>query len=430
MIPRYTREAMAQIWSDERRYRAWFDVEFLATEALSKRGKVPPKALRTIRSKVEINVDRILEIEKTVKHDVIAFLTQLEETIGPDARFLHVGLTSSDVVDTAFAIQLKEAGQLLEEDLAHLIDALKFLAKRHQFDEQVGRSHGIHAEPITFGVKVAGWLSEAYRNAARLKNARAAVAVGKLSGAVGTFAHNDPYVETYVCKKLGLTPEPIATQVIPRDRHAEFMTTLALVAGMLDRIATEIRHLQRTEVLEVEEPFTKGQKGSSAMPHKRNPVGSENICGLVRVVRANALAALENIALWHERDISHSSVERVIFPDSTIVLDFALNRMTNILRNLQVYPERMKANLQKTEEFLATQKILLALVKKGLDRQKGYELVQRHALEAWTNHMSFRKLIEADPAIMKHLSKKELGKCFETKEHFRNVKTLFKRVGL
>lgn len=383
-----------------------------------------------IKKKAKIKVARILEIEKTVKHDVIAFLSQLEETIGPEARYLHMGLTSSDVVDTSFAIQIKEAGQLLETDLLELIKTLKALAKKHQFSAQVGRSHGIHAEPITFGLKVAGWLTEAKRNLERLNRARASIAVGKLSGAVGTFAHNDPDVEAYVCKKLGLTPEPIATQVVPRDRHAEFMTTLALVAGMLDRIATEIRHLQRTEVLEAEEPFTKGQKGSSAMPHKRNPIGSENICGLARVIRGNAMAALENIALWHERDISHSSVERIIFPDTTIALDFALNRMNNILQHLQVYPKRMKANLAKTEEFLATQKILLALVKKGFDRQKGYEMVQKNALEAWTEQKSFRRLIEADSHVTDVLSKKELAVCFDTKEHFRNIKVLFKRAGL
>jgi adenylosuccinate lyase len=430
MIPRYTRQAMARIWTDERRYQAWFEVEVLSAEALSKKGKVPAHAIKTIREKARINVDRILEIEQTVKHDVISFLTQMEEIIGPEARYLHVGLTSSDVVDTSLAIQLKEAGELLVDDLKQFIVVVKELAQKYQMTPMVGRSHGVHAEPITFGLKVAGWYSEAKRNLDRLQRANKNVAVGKLSGAVGTFAHNDPFVEEYVCKKLGLMPEAIATQVVPRDRHAEFMTTLAVCAGMLERISTEIRHLQRTEVLEVEEPFTKGQKGSSAMPHKRNPVGAENICGLARIIRSNAMAALENIALWHERDISHSSVERVILPDTTILLDYALHRLTGILQNLNVYPDRMLQNLKKTEEFLGAQKILLMLVSKGFDRQKGYEAVQRNALIAWTEQKSFRKLIESDSTIGRAMSKKELAPCFDTSEHLRHVKTLFKRVGL
>ncbi len=430
MIPRYTREVMHAVWTDENRYKAWFDVEVLAAEALAKKGQVPRSAIKTIRQKVRINVNQILEIEKITKHDVIAFLTHLERTIGPAARFLHVGLTSSDVVDTALAIQLKEAGLLLQEDLDELIEALTALARKHKRTPMVGRSHGVHAEPITFGVKVAGWVSEAKRNRVRLKTACTNVGYAKLSGAVGTFAHNDPFVEAYVCKHLGLKPEPLATQVVPRDRHAEFLGALALVAGMLERIATEIRHLQRTEVLEVEETFTKGQKGSSAMPHKRNPVGSENICGLARLIRTNAVAALENIPLWHERDISHSSVERVILPDSTILLDYMLARMTNMIENLQVYPARMAANLRKTEEFLGAQKLLLSLVGKGFDRQKGYEMVQRHALDAWTNGKSFRQLIEADADIRKHLDKTALNKAFDTSSHLRHVDTLFKRVGI
>ncbi len=305
MTSRYTRPEMARIWDDKRRYQAWFQVEILAAEAMSEKGQVPKGSVKKILEKVKIDVNRILEIEATVKHDVIAFLSQIEEAVGPDARFLHMGLTSSDVVDTALAIQIKEAGELLQADLDHFILVLRDLARKNKNHPMVGRSHGVHAEPITFGIKVAGWLSEALRNKERLKTARDMVAVGKLSGAVGTFAHNDPYVESYVCKRLGLKPEPLATQVIPRDRHAQFLTTLALIGGMLERIATELRHLQRTEVLEVEEPFSKGQKGSSAMPHKRNPIGSENICGLARLIRSNAMAALENIPLWHERDISH-----------------------------------------------------------------------------------------------------------------------------
>jgi len=430
MIPRYSRSVMTELWSDERRYKAWFEIEILAAEALSKKGQVPKASIDACRKKVRINVPRILEIEATVKHDVIAFLTHMEEVIGPDARFLHMGLTSSDVVDTALAIQIKEAGEILSADLDGFIEVLKELARKHRDTPMVGRSHGVHAEPITFGVKVAGWLSEAMRNKARLVAAREDVGYGKLSGAVGTFAHNDPDVEAYVLKKLGLKPEPIATQVIPRDRHAVFLTTMAIIFGMLERIGTEIRHLQRTEVLEAEEPFTKGQKGSSAMPHKRNPIGCENICGLARLGRANAMAALEDIALWHERDISHSSVERVILPDTTTILDYALNRMAGILRDLQVYPLKMEANLKKTESFLASEKIMLALVGTGLDRQVAYGMVQKNALNAWVNGKDFRALIEGDKEITGRLKKGELTAAFDTESHYRHVKTLFKRVGL
>ncbi|MFN0117006.1 MAG: adenylosuccinate lyase [Elusimicrobiota bacterium] len=430
MIPRYSREVMSSIWTEERKYKIWFEVEVLAAEALSLKGKVPKKAIQVIRSKARINPARILEIEMVTKHDIIAFLTHMEEVIGPESRFLHMGLTSSDVVDTGLSVQIKEAGNILDADLKMLISTIKDLALKYKNVPMVGRSHGVHAEPITFGIKVAGWLSEAKRNLQRLTEARKMIAIGKLSGAVGTFAHNDPDLETYVCKKLGLQAEPVGTQVIPRDRHAHFLNTLALIGAMLERIATEIRHLQRTEVLEAEEPFSKGQKGSSAMPHKRNPIGCENICGLARLLRTNALAGIENVALWHERDISHSSVERVILPDSTILADYALNRMNGILQNLQVYPERMKANLAKTEEFLASEKIMLALVRKGLERQKGYEMVQKNALEAWTQGKSFRKLIEADTRIGSYLSKKELLQCFDTSNHFRHVNTIFKRVGL
>ncbi|MCG3206031.1 MAG: Adenylosuccinate lyase [Elusimicrobia bacterium] len=429
MIPRYTRPAMSAIWSDENRYRIWLEIEILAAEALTQSGRVPKNAIATLRKKAKVNVKRILKIEDTVKHDVIAFLSQIEETVGPEARFLHMGLTSSDVVDTALAVQIKEAGELLEKDLSEFAATLKKLARKHKDTRMVGRSHGVHAEPITFGLKVAGWLAEARRNQERLAQARSNVAVGKLSGAVGTFAHNGPQVEAFVCKRLGLKPEPLATQVIPRDRHAHFLTTLAVIAGMLERIATELRHLQRTEVLEAEEPFSKGQKGSSAMPHKRNPIGSENICGLARLIRGNAMAALENIALWHERDISHSSVERVVMPDTTLLLDYALHRMKGILENLQVYPQRMRENLEKTQDFLATQSILLALVQKGLDRQKAYEMVQKNALEAWTEQKSFRNLIERDELVTRHLSKAVLAQCFDTSHHFRHVNTLFKRVG-
>jgi len=430
MIQRYTRQKMASIWSDQSRYEAWLEVEILAAEAMARKGLVPRKAIPTIRRKARINVAKILEIEKTVKHDMIAFLTHIEKTVGPEARYLHMGLTSSDVLDTSLSIQMKKAGAILAEDLEDLIKALKILARKHKNHPMVGRSHGVHAEPITFGIKAAGWLSEALRNRTRLERARDNAAVGKLSGAVGTFAHINPEIESYVCKKLGLRPEPLATQVIPRDRHAEWMLSLGLIAGMLERIATEIRHLQRTEVLEVEEAFTKGQKGSSAMPHKRNPIGSENICGLARLIRTNTLAAMENIPLWHERDISHSSVERVIMPDTTILLDFILARMTNIIRHLRVYPKRMLQNLKKTEEFLASENIMLALVKKGFDRQVGYEMVQKNALEAWTRQKSFKKLIKGDKKITSILNRRELDICFNTSSHFRHVGTLLKRAGV
>ena len=430
MITRYSRPEMAKIWTDKARYETWLQIEIMAAEYMAKKGLVPSQALSLIKRKAKIDEERISEIEEKVKHDIIAFLTQLEETIGPEARYLHMGLTSSDVVDTSLAVLLERASDVIETDLKNFIQTMRALAKKYQNTPMVGRSHGIHAEPITFGLKVANWLSEALRNQERFGRARASVAYGKLSGAVGTFAHSDPEMEAYVCEKLHLKPEPIATQIVPRDRHAEYMSALALIGGMIERIATEIRHLQRTEVLEVEEPFTQGQKGSSAMPHKRNPIGCENICGLSRLIRGNMMAAYENIPLWHERDISHSSAERVILPDTTSLVNYALNRLNNILKGLAVYPQRMKANLQQTEEFLATQRIMLELINKGLERQAAYEMVQVHAIEAWKNGTSFRQRVEQDAPIGKHLTKKELAACFDLSNHFRNVKTLFKRVGI
>ena len=430
MIPRYSRPEMAAIWTDQNRLEKMLKVEIAVAEVMVKDGRVPAKALAVIKKKAKINVERIQGIESRVKHDVIAFLTQLEETIGPEARYLHLGLTSSDVLDTALSLQMRQAADLLIKDIQALKKTTAALAKHHQHTITAGRTHGVHAEPTTFGLKAAGWYAELDRDEVRLKEVRSVVNRGKLSGAVGTFAHNDPLLEEEVCKALGLEPETVATQVIPRDRHADFLCALAIVGGTLERIAVEIRHLQRTEVLEAEEPFTKGQKGSSAMPHKRNPVGCENICGLARLLRSNALAALENMALWHERDISHSSVERVILPDSTILLDFALNRMNGILAGLQVYPERMRKNLAKTEEFTASERLLLALVKKGMARQKAYEMIQRHALHAWTNGASFRSLVESDPAFTKRLSGPELTDCFDLSEHTRHVGDIFKRAGI
>jgi adenylosuccinate lyase len=431
MIDRYSRPEMTRIWTDEYRFEKMLQVELLATEALVQKKQVPAAALAKIRSKARIDVARIREIEKEVKHDVIAFVTQVAETVGPEAQqYLHFGLTSSDVLDTALAIQMVEAADLLLTDLGVLQQTVGILAKAHEKTLMIGRSHGIHGEPITFGFKVAGWYSELNRAKERLLRARDVAGYGSISGAMGTFAHLDPSVEAYVCKKLDLKPEPAATQVIPRDRHAEYMAQLAVVAAGIERIATEIRHLQRTEVLEAEEPFSKGQKGSSAMPHKRNPIACENLCGLARLIRSNAMAALENVALWHERDISHSSVERVILPDSTILLDFMIMRLNNVLRGLQVYPQNMKKNMLKTVELIASQRLLLALVDKGVGRDEAYRTVQGHAMQAWQNGDSFRELVTSDPKFKGKLSKTDLDKVFDPEYYVRHVKDIFKRLGL
>jgi adenylosuccinate lyase len=430
MIERYTRPEMGRLWTDEYRFEKMLEVELLATEALVKQKKVPEAAYRKIRAKAKINVARIREIEREVKHDVIAFVTQVGEGIGPESRFLHLGLTSSDVLDTALAVQMAEAADLLIEDLEAFLETIGTLSKRHANTLMMGRSHGIHGEPVTFGIKVGGWYTEMSRALDRMRRAKNVAAVGKLSGAMGTFAHLGPEIEAYVCRKLGLTPEPIATQVVPRDRHAEYLCHLAVVAAGIERIATEIRHLQRTEVLEAEEPFTKGQKGSSAMPHKRNPIASENVCGLARLIRGNAHAALESVALWHERDISHSSVERVGLVDSAILLDFMIMRMNSVLAGLQVYPENMKRNMAKTVEIIASQKILLALVDKGYKREDAYKLVQGHAMNAWQNGESFRALVEADSSVTESLSPADLDKCFDPSYYIRHQKTLLKRAGL
>jgi adenylosuccinate lyase len=430
MIERYARPEMTRLWTDEYRFEKMLEVELLATEALVKQGKVPAKAYAKIRRKAKINVARIREIEREVKHDVIAFVTQVGEGIGPESRFLHLGLTSSDVLDTALAVQMVEAADLLIKDAAVLRKTLAGLARKHAKTLMMGRSHGIHGEPITFGIKVSGWYTEMGRAIDRLKRARAVAAFGKLSGAMGTFAHLGPSVENYVCRKLGLTGEPVATQVVPRDRHAEYMCQLAVVAAGIERIATEIRHLQRTEVLEVEEPFSKGQKGSSAMPHKRNPIASENLCGLARLVRGYAQACLENVALWHERDISHSSVERVALPDATILLDFMFHRLNAVLSGLQVYPENMKRNMSKTLEIIASQRVLLALIEKGWKREAAYKQVQAHAMKAWLEGASFRQLVEDDPAIMKKLTGLDLDRCFDASYYVRHEREILRRAGL
>jgi adenylosuccinate lyase len=429
MIDRYSRPEMSRLWTDQHRFETMLQVELLACEALVKDGEVPAAAYKKIKAKARVNVARIRTIEKEVKHDVIAFVTQVGEGIGPESRYLHLGLTSSDVLDTALAVQMVESADLIIADLKELQKTIATLAKKHKGTLMMGRSHGIHGEPITFGIKVAGWYTEMNRALVRIHRAQEIVRVGKLSGAMGTFAHLDPHIEAYVCKKLNLHTESVATQVIPRDRHAEFVCQLATVAAGIERIATEIRHMQRTEVLEVEEPFSKGQKGSSAMPHKRNPIATENLCGLARLIRGYAHAQLESVALWHERDISHSSVERVGLVDSLILLDFMIHRLNSVLTGLQVYPENMKRNLGLTVEIIASQRVLRALVEKGWRREDAYRVVQGHAMRAWQEHLSFRNLVETDPQ-MKVLSKATLDGCFNTAPYIRHEATLLKRAGL
>ena len=428
MIPRYSREKMTAIWSQENKYAKWLDVEVAACEAMVKLGLAPAAAVENIKAKAVINVARIDEIEEVTRHDVIAFVSSLTEVIGEDGRFIHMGLTSSDVLDTALAVQLKEASDLLLEDLDQLLAVLKRRALEHQKTLMIGRSHGIHAEPITFGLKLALWYAEMRRNRARLERAREAVSCGKISGAVGTFSFVDPFVEEYVCKKLGLTPAPVASQIVQRDRHAEFFSTLAIIASSLDKFAQEIRLLQRTEVREAEEYFSPGQKGSSAMPHKRNPVLSENISGLARLVRSYAIAALEDVALWHERDISHSSVERVIAPDATIVLDFMLGRFTGLMDKLVVYPDRMLANLNMTHGVIFSQMVLLSLVEKGTTREDAYAIVQENAMKSWQEGIEFRSLLGQDERVQKHLSAAELDAIFDVNHFLKHLDFIFQRV--
>ncbi|UCH44819.1 MAG: adenylosuccinate lyase [Nitrospiraceae bacterium] len=428
MIPRYSRPEMAEIWEPENKYQKWLDVEIAACEAWAQRGEIPKKSLAAIKKKAGFNVKKIDKIEKTVKHDVIAFLTSVAEYIGPDSRFVHKGLTSSDVVDTAQAVLMGEAADIIIRDIKALMKILKANAMKYKMVLQMGRSHGIHAEPTTFGLTFAVWYAEMDRNLTRMKTARDTISYGQLSGPVGTFSSLPPSIETYVCKKLGLKPAPVATQVIQRDRHAEYMNTLALIAASIEKMAVEIRHLQRTEVLEAEEPFEKGQKGSSAMPHKRNPVGSENLSGLARVVRSNALAAMENIALWHERDISHSSVERVVIPDSTILINYMLVRLTGILKGLQVYPEKMKENINRSYGLFCSQRVLLKLTEKGMSREKAYSLVQKRAMTSWQDRMPFKDQLKKDRLIMKYLTEKELNQLFDMTFYTQNINYIFKRV--
>ena len=431
MTPRYARPAMTAIWSPETRFRIWFEIEAHATDALAELGVVPKSAAALIwekGSKASFDSARIDAIEREVKHDVIAFLTHVSEIVGPEARFLHQGLTSSDVLDTCLAVQLSRAADLLLADLDALLAALKTRAYEHKMTACVGRSHGIHAEPTTFGVKLATYHAEFQRARARLVTARAEIATCAISGAVGTFANVDPRVEAHVAAKLGLAVEPVSTQVIPRDRHAAFFTTLAVIASSIERLATEVRHLQRSEVLEAEEFFAPGQKGSSAMPHKRNPVLSENLTGLARMVRAYAMPALENVALWHERDISHSSVERYIGPDATITLDFALGRVTDLIERLVVYPENMQANLDRLGGLVHSQRVLLALTQAGASREDSYRIVQRNAMPVWRGQGDFLSLLKADSEVTHFLNEKAIADCFDLGYHFKHVDTIFARV--
>jgi len=430
MIQRYSRPEMARIWSQDAKYEAWLRVELAVCEVYGKRGTIPGEALGRIKAAARVSASRIDEIEATTRHDVIAFLTNLEESIGADSRYVHVGMTSSDVVDTAQALQLVAASDILLAGLERFRAALRGLALRHKDTLCVGRTHGIHAEPTVFGLKPALWFAEAGRNLDRLRRAREAVRVGKISGAVGSFAHVDPDVEEEVCRLLGLEAAPVSTQVVQRDRHAEFCATLAIVAASLEKVATEIRSLQRTEILEAEEPFTAGQKGSSAMPHKRNPVSCEQVCGLARLVRTNSLAALENVALWHERDISHSSVERVILPDSTLLVDYMLHQMTRIVEGLQVYPERMRENMERSFGLMFSQRVLLRLAETGLPRQQAYEIVQRNAMRAWRERTPFRAFLAADPEVTARIGPAELDACFDPTWYLRNVDAIYKRAGL
>ncbi len=428
MIPRYTLPEMGAIWSEENKFRKWLEVELAVCEVLAERGRIPEEALERLQARARVDVARIQEIERTTRHDVIAFLEALAEAVGPDARFLHWGLTSSDVVDTATALLLRDSADLLLQRLERLSEVLRRRAFQFKETPMVGRTHGVHAEPITFGLKWALWYAEAGRHRERLQRAREQISVGKISGPVGTFAHLDPDVEEAVCRRLGLRPDPISSQIIQRDRHAEFLAALALLASFLEKIALEIRHLQRTEVREAEEFFATGQKGSSAMPHKRNPIAAEQICGLARVVRANLLAALENIPLWHERDISHSSVERFIFPQSCILTDYLLHRTTELLERLIVYPERMRENLEATRGLIFSGELLLALTERGLSRERAYEIVQRQAQRAWDEGADFRQLVREDPEIRAWLTPEEIEALFRLDRMLRHVDTIFRRV--
>jgi adenylosuccinate lyase len=430
MIERYTRPEMGAIWTEENRFKAWLEVEILACEAWAELGVIPKEDVARIRQNASFDIARIKEIEEETRHDVVAFTRAVSETLGEERKWVHYGLTSTDVVDTALAYLLKQANEILLRDLENFIQVLKEKALEHKYTVMMGRTHGVHAEPTTFGLKMALWYAEMQRNLERFKQAAETVRVGKISGAVGTYANIDPFVEQYVCEKLGLKPAPISTQTLQRDRHAYYMATLALIATSIEKFAVEIRGLQKSEVREVEEFFAKGQKGSSAMPHKRNPIGSENMTGMARVIRGYMLTAYENVPLWHERDISHSSAERIILPDATIALNYMLNRFANIVKNLKVYPENMKKNMDRTLGLIYSQRVLLALIDTGMTREEAYDLVQPKAMEAWEKQVPFRSLIEADERITSRLTKEQIDDCFDYRYHLKHVDTIFARLGL
>jgi len=430
MIERYSLPKMSSIWQEEFKFKTMLAIEILALEALAKQRKVPPDALKRIKQKARFNLSRIKKIEEKTQHDVVAFVTNVAQYIGSDAKYLHLGLTSSDILDTTLGVQLRAASGILIDDVNKLLKALARKAKFYKDIPCMGRTHGVHAEPTTFGLKLALWYDEMRRNLERLKLAAAEVSVGKASGAVGTFANVDPFVEGYICKKLGLKPAKISTQIIQRDIYAVLMVRIAIVGSSLEKFATEIRHLQRTEVLEAEEPFAKGQKGSSAMPHKRNPVICERICGLARLLRGNALAAMENIALWHERDISHSSVERVIIPDSTLALDYMLNKFIQVIEGLNVYPKNMMVNLIKTKGLIFSQRVLLMFMEAGLPRTKAYDIVQRAAMRTWKEGIDFKSSLLEEPEVPKYLSEKKIDEAFDLNYYLRQVSKIFNRVGL
>ncbi|MGE7762707.1 adenylosuccinate lyase [Peribacillus sp. NPDC097895] len=430
MIERYTRPEMGNIWTEKNRFNAWLEVEILACEAWSELGVIPKEDVKLLRENATFDVERINEIEKDTRHDVVAFTRAVSETLGEERKWVHYGLTSTDVVDTALSYVIKQANDILAKDLNNFVEILKNKAKEHKYTVQMGRTHGVHAEPTTFGLKLALWYQEMKRNVERFEEARKNIEVGKISGAVGTYANIDPFVEKFVCEKLGLEAAPISTQTLQRDRHAHYMSTLALIATSIEKFAVEIRGLQKSETREVEEFFAKGQKGSSAMPHKRNPIGSENMTGMARVIRGYMMTAYENVPLWHERDISHSSAERIILPDATIALNYMLNRFSNIVKNLTVYPENMKRNMDRTLGLIFSQRVLLSLIDKGLVREEAYDTVQPKAMEAWEQQVPFRSLIEKDDKITSLLTKEELDDCFDPTHHLKNVDVIFDRLGL
>ncbi len=430
MIERYTREEMGAIWTEENKYKAWLEVELLACEAWSKLGVIPTDDVKKLRERASFDVERIYEIEQETKHDVVAFTRAVSETLGPERKWVHYGLTSTDVVDTALSYLLKQANNILRKDLDNVVDILRTKAIEHKHTVMMGRTHGVHAEPTTFGLKLALWYEEMKRNLDRFKQAAKGIEVGKISGAVGTYANIDPFVEQYVCEQLGLEAAPVSTQTLQRDRHAAYLSTLALIATSIEKFATEIRHLQRTEVREVEEYFSSGQTGSSAMPHKRNPIASENLSGMARVIRGYMVTAYENVALWHERDISHSSTERIILPDATIALNYMLNRFANLIKNLTVFPERMKQNIDQTHGVIFSQRVLLALVEKGLSREEAYGIVQPLAMQAWETGVHFKELLAENETVQQLLTEAEVDECFDVTYHLKNVDVIFEKIGL